>query len=75
MIMGIVPAGSNNMTDFADSNDPGFQDCTTDCDYYYGVSQPGEPVFADPITGLTLYSSVSYLPTYYLTAPVGTSLS
>ena len=75
MIMGIVPAGSNNMTDYADPNDPGYQECITDCDFYYGVSQPGAPVFADPITGLTLYSSVSYLPTYYLTAPVGTSLS
>ena len=72
MSKGFVPAGTNGMADYGDLNDPGYQDCSTDCDLYYGV---GAPVAVDPVTGLTLYSLVDYLPTHYLTSPVGTTLT
>jgi hypothetical protein len=70
MALGVVPAGFNSMQDPGDLTDPGYQACTTDCDYYYGVYGG-----SDPITGLTLLNLVSNYPTYYLSNPVGSNLT
>jgi hypothetical protein len=70
MASGVVPAGFKSMQDPGDLTDPGYQACTTDCDYYYGVYGG-----LDPITGLTLLNLVSNYPTYYLSNPVGSNLT
>jgi hypothetical protein len=71
MSAGVVPAGFNYFTDISNPEDPGFQDCSTDCDVYYGTADPGEDVKIDSVTGFTVWAPLDDFPTYYLTNPVG----
>ncbi len=71
MSAGVVPAGFNFFTDIRNPEDPGYQDCSTDCDVYYGTAEPGEDVKIDSVTGFTVWAPLDNFPTYYLTNPVG----
>jgi hypothetical protein len=71
MSAGVVPAGFNFFTDISNPEDPGYQDCSTDCDVYYGTADPGEDVKIDSVTGFTVWAPLDDFPTYYLTNPVG----
>jgi hypothetical protein len=73
MFEGYVPAGTNGMLDPNDPNDPGYQECVTDCALSYGTASPGQPVKTDT-RGYTLLPLLYGYPTYYLTDPVGSSV-